>query len=73
MDTLVTRKKVGKKLRELRIKAGYSSYESFAYEKGFTRQTIGRAEQGGNMQFDTFFEILNALKVSPEEFFKGIK
>lgn len=73
MDRLVFKKKVGKRLRELRIKAGYSSYEAFAYENGLTRQTVGRAEVGDNLKFDTFVDMLNALKVSPEEFFKGIK
>jgi transcriptional regulator with XRE-family HTH domain len=73
MDKLAVKKKVGAKLRALRKRAGYGSYEAFAYDKGLTRQTVGRAEQGENLQFDTFFDILSALKISPEEFFKGIK
>ena len=73
MDTIVTRKKIGNKLRELRLKAGYSNYETLAYDTGLTRQTIGRAETGGNLTMDTFLIIIKFLKVSPEEFFKGIK
>lgn len=73
MDKLAFQKKVGKRLRELRIKAGYTSYEAFAYDYGLTRQTVGRAETGDNLKFDTFVDMLNALKISPEEFFKGIK
>jgi transcriptional regulator with XRE-family HTH domain len=73
MDKLATRKKIGKKLRELRIKAGYGSYESFAYDKGLTRQTVGRAEQGENLKIDTLLDLLINLQVSPEDFFSGNK
>jgi transcriptional regulator with XRE-family HTH domain len=65
--------KVGKRLRELRIKSGYTSYETFANDHGFTRQTVGRAEQGDNLKLETLHKLIEALRVSPEEFFKGIK
>lgn len=68
-----TRKKVGKRLRDLRKKAGYKSYENFAFDNDLTRQTIERAEHGENITLDTLFKILKILKISPEEFFKGIK
>jgi transcriptional regulator with XRE-family HTH domain len=73
MDKLALQKKVGKRVRELRIKAGYTSYEAFANDHGFVRQTMGRIEQGDNLKLNTLADILNALKITPEEFFKGIK
>lgn len=70
MDSM---QKIGKRLRELRIKKGYSSYEAFAWDYEMTRQTIGRAEQGKNITLETLIKILKIHKVSLEDFFKGIK
>lgn len=65
--------KIGAKLRELRIKKGYKSYENFAFDHGMTRQTVGRAEQGKNITIETLIKILRIHKITLEEFFKGIK
>lgn len=73
MEKIPLKIKVGKRLRELRIKSGYTSYEAFANEFDLTRQTVGEAERGVNLKLDTLETLLKALKVSPEEFFKGIK
>lgn len=73
MEKIPLKIKVGKRLRELRIKAGYTSYEAFANDHELTRQTVGKAERGANLKLDTLEILLKALKVSPEEFFKGIK
>jgi transcriptional regulator with XRE-family HTH domain len=64
---------IGKKLRELRIKKGYTSYEHFAYDFDLTRQTVGRAEQGKNISLKTLQALLKIHKITFEEFFKGIK
>jgi transcriptional regulator with XRE-family HTH domain len=64
-------KKVGDRLKHFRKKAGYTSYEYFAYEHGFSRPQYGKYEAGANIQLNTLIKILQALKVSPEEFFKG--
>lgn len=66
-------KRIGLKLKELRVKAGYTSYESFAYDKRLTRNTIYRAERGDNLTLKTLAKLLTLHKVTPEEFFKGIK
>lgn len=64
--------KIGKRIKELRIKAGYSSYEVFAYENNISRSQFGKYERGENMRVDSLLKICKALKVTPEEFFKGI-
>lgn len=66
-------KKIGDRLRFYRKKAGYSNYEYFAYENNISRPQYGKYEAGANIQMNTLYKILNALKVSPEEFFQGIE
>lgn len=64
-------KKVGERLKHYRKKAGYTSYEFFAYEHGFSRPQYGKYEAGANITIATLSKILKALNVTYEEFFKG--
>jgi transcriptional regulator with XRE-family HTH domain len=66
-------KKIGEKLKFYRKKAGYSNYEYFAYDNNISRPQYGKYEAGANIQLNTLYKILKALKVTPEEFFKGIE
>ena len=66
-------KKVGERLKFYRKEAGFSNYEIFAYENNISRPQYGKYEAGANIQLNTLYKILNALKVTPEEFFKGIE
>ncbi len=59
-------KKVGERLKYFRKKAGYTSYEYFAYEYGFSRPQYGKYEAGANIQLNTLIKILKALDVSLE-------
>jgi transcriptional regulator with XRE-family HTH domain len=70
IETL-TLKKVGERLKYYRKKAGYTNYEYFAYENGFSRPQYGKYEAGANIQLNTLMKILKALNISLEEFFKG--
>lgn len=65
----VALKKLGKRIKELRIKRGYTSYEYFAYEHNISRAQFGRYERGEDMRFSTLIRILNAFEISLEEFF----
>ena len=66
-------KNIGERLRYFRKKAGFTSYEDFAYENEINRSQYSSYEAGGNIQLDTLVRILKALKVSFREFFsKGI-
>jgi transcriptional regulator with XRE-family HTH domain len=64
-------KKLGNRLKEYRIKAGYSSSEYFAYDFDISRTQYGKYEAGGNIQFNTLVKILKGLGVSFEDFFEG--
>lgn len=64
--------KIGDRLKYFRKKAGYTSSEYFAYDKGFSRPQYGKYEAGANIQLNTLMKILKAMDVSLEEFFKGM-
>jgi transcriptional regulator with XRE-family HTH domain len=61
--------KLGKRIRELRIKKGYKSYEIFAYENDFSRAQMGRYENGENLRYESLLKVIRALGVTPKEFF----
>lgn len=73
MNEKIFLKKIGEKLKFYRKKAGYSNYEYFAYDNNISRPQYGKYEAGANIQLKTLYKILKALKVTPEEFFKGIE
>ena len=62
-------KKLGRRIKELRIQKGYSSYEYFAYEHNISRAQFGRYEQGQDLRFTTLLKIVNAFDMTMEEFF----
>jgi len=66
-------KNIGAKLKELRIKAGYSSSESFAFDNNIPRVQYGKMERSVNFKIATLMRILDAHKMTMEEFFKGLK
>ncbi|MBK7884674.1 MAG: helix-turn-helix transcriptional regulator [Chitinophagaceae bacterium] len=63
-------KKVGARMRALRIKADFSSFEDFAHEHDIASSQYGRYERGTDMRMSTFIRILEALNITFEEFFK---
>jgi transcriptional regulator with XRE-family HTH domain len=62
-------KKVGKRLAELRKKAGYTNQEEFAYEAGIARGQYSRYEVGSNITIGTLHKILKFHKITEKEFF----
>lgn len=63
---------IAKRLRELRIERGYSSYDFFAWENNIPRVQYFRMEKGTNFTIRTFLRVLDAHKMTLEEFFKGM-
>lgn len=61
--------KLGKRIRGLRIKAGYSSHETFAYAFDFPRTQYGRYERGHNITFLNLIKLTKAFDITLEEFF----
>ncbi|SHL89356.1 Helix-turn-helix [Chitinophaga jiangningensis] len=61
--------KLGARIKELRIKAGYSNYEVFAYEHNIPRAQYGRYEQGKDLRFSSLVKVVSAFGMTMEEFF----
>lgn len=62
-------KKLGARIKALRIKKGYSSYEYFAYEHNISRAQFGRYERGEDLRFSTLIKIVAAFDMTFEQFF----
>lgn len=62
-------KKLGARIKEIRIKKGYTSYEYFAYEHNISRAQFGRYERGEDLRFSTLAKIITAFEMTFEEFF----
>jgi hypothetical protein len=65
-------KKVADKIKALREKKGYSSYESFAYDHDLPRVQYWRMEKGANFRFTTFLNLLDKHDLTLSEFFKDL-
>lgn len=68
-DVAATMQKVGERLRQLRIAKGYTSQETFAYEKNINRVQYARYERGEDIRLSTLISVLGALGVSLQDFF----
>lgn len=63
-------KKLGERLKDLRLKAGYTNYEVFAYEKGISRAQYHRYESGQDIRLSTLFRLIEAHGLTVAEFFQ---
>lgn len=62
-------KKLWERIRQLRLKKGYTSYEYFAYDHHISRAQFGRYEKGQDLRFTSLLKVFNALQSTLEEFF----
>ena len=60
---------IGNRLRQLRKQKGYTNYEKFAFEHNISSSQYARYELGKDIRMSTFLKVLNALDVTPQEFF----
>ena len=70
-------KKIATKVKELRIEAGYSSYESFALHAGINRNSYFRFEKksadgGENFTIALLLKIVRGLNMSMPQFIQHI-
>lgn len=65
-------KKIGKRLREIRIAKGYKNYEKFAYDNDIPRAQYGRYERGTDLKLSSLMKVLDGFDMTLEEFFSGI-
>ncbi len=69
LDATADLKKIGARIKQLRKKLGYTSYETFANEHDIHRVQWGRYEQGLDMYTSTLIKIATLLGVTIKEFF----
>ncbi len=62
-------KRLGKRIQQLRIAKGYTSYEYFAYDHEISRTQFGRYERGEDLRYSSLLRVVKALGVSLEQFF----
>ena len=60
---------LAKRIKELRLKKGYTNYEYFAYENNLPRAQYGRYEKGEDLRFSSLIKIIKAFNITPQEFF----
>jgi transcriptional regulator with XRE-family HTH domain len=61
--------KLAGRIRELRIKKGYSSAEFFAYDHDISRAQYARYEKGEDLRYSSLFKVIKAFDLTFEEFF----
>ena len=61
---------IGKRITQLRKKAGYTSQETFAYDADIPRALYGRYEKGANLTVYSLYRILKHHKITYKEFFE---
>lgn len=61
--------KLGKRIKALRIKKGYTNYEYFAYEHNIPRSQFGRYERGEDLRYSSLLRVIKAFGMTLEEFF----
>lgn len=62
---------LGKRIKQLRVKNGYTSQETFAYDNNYTLSYYSRLERGEDIRFTSLVRVAKALNVSLEELFRG--
>ncbi len=64
---------IAHRIKQLRLKAGYKSAETFAVKNKLARVHYWRMEKGKtNITINTLANVLRVHKLSFEDFFKGI-
>lgn len=61
--------KLAHRIKALRVKKGFDSYELFAYEHGFNRSQWGRYERGEDLRYSSLERVAAAFDMTLEEFF----
>jgi len=68
-DAAYYHKQLGERIKALRLKRGYTSYEYFAYEHNISRAQFGRYEKGQDLRFSSLVRIVQAFDMTLQEFF----
>ena len=63
---------MAERIKSLRKKAGYTSYEIFAHDNRINNSQRGRYEKGEDIRFTSLVRICKILKISLEDFFRKV-
>ncbi len=66
-------KKIGMRVKELRVKAGYKSHEQFAFDNNIQPKQMWRWESGYDFKVSSLIRIAKIHKITLEEFLKDIE
>lgn len=69
LDTDQELQKLARRIKSLRISAGYTSYEYFAYEHNISRTQYARYERGEDLRYTSLLKVINAHGMTVDEFF----
>jgi len=62
-------KRLGDRIKSLRVKAGFTNYEYFAYKHEIPRAQFGRYERGEDLRYSSLLKVIRAFGITVEEFF----
>lgn len=63
--------KIGNRIKQLRLKAGYTSAEKFAYEHEIDRTQYARYERGEDMRITSLLKVVGAHGMTLQDFFRN--
>ena len=63
---------IANKIRQLRIDAGYTSHENFAWDHELSRVQYGTIETGANITMKTLLKIIDIHGLTLSEFFHDL-
>ncbi len=63
---------IANKIRQLRIDAGYTSHENFAWDHELSRVQYWRIETGANITMKTLLKIIDIHGLTLSEFFHDL-
>ncbi|GAB3828673.1 XRE family transcriptional regulator [Hymenobacter jeollabukensis] len=63
---------IAHKLKHLRLAAGYTSYEAFAFDHDLPRVGYGRHEKGSNLTLKSLLRLLDIHGLTLAEFFADL-
>lgn len=65
--------KIGNRIKQLRVDAGYTNAEKFAFENEITRSQYANWEKGQDMKISSILRITAIHDLNLKEFFAGIE
>lgn len=73
LDEEVIQKAIGKRIKELRIDAGFTSYENFAFEHELSARYYWGVENGRNISIRYLLILLTIFNLGIKDFFLSLE